>query len=83
MKHKYFYRQKLIKDLVLKKPSSFQNLMQAPKINKIVIDTSTSKVVANPEFLIACISCLETICGQKPKITHAKKSIANFKLRKN
>ena len=83
MKHEYFYRRNLIKDLVLKKPSSFQNLMQTPKINKIVIDTSTSKVVSNPEFLIACLCCLEGICGQKPKITHAKKSIANFKLRQN
>ncbi len=83
MKYEYYYQRNLIKDLIIKKSNSFQNLMQKPTIEKVVIDTTTSKVVTNTDFLIICLSSLESISGQKPKLTYATKSVANFKLRKN
>ena len=55
--------------------------MQAPKVEKIVINLGVGDAIANPKALEEAVEELTQIAGQKPVITKAKKSIANFKLR--
>jgi large subunit ribosomal protein L5 len=55
--------------------------MQAPKLDKIVINMGVGDAMANSKALDAAVEDLTQIVGQKPIITKAKKSIANFKLR--
>ncbi|MBQ3271725.1 MAG: 50S ribosomal protein L5 [Solobacterium sp.] len=55
--------------------------MQAPKVEKIVINLGVGDAIANPKALEDAVAELSQIAGQKPVITKAKKSIANFKLR--
>ena len=55
--------------------------MQAPKVEKIVINLGVGDAIANPKALEDAVAELTQIAGQKPVITKAKKSIANFKLR--
>lgn len=59
----------------------YKNVMQAPKISKIVINMGLGEAVANPKILDSAVLELGAIAGQKPVITRAKKSIAGFKLR--
>lgn len=58
-----------------------QNIMQIPKLEKIVINQCLSEAVQNAKILNVAAEEIATITGQKPVITKAKKSIANFKLR--
>ena len=58
-----------------------ENIMNLPKIEKIVINQSLSDAVQNAKILNVAADEIATITGQKPVITKAKKSIANFKLR--
>lgn len=58
-----------------------QNIMELPKIEKIVINQCLSEAVQNAKILNVAAEEIATITGQKPVITKAKKSIANFKLR--
>ena len=58
-----------------------QNIMQIPRIEKIVINQSLSEAVQNAKILNVAAEEIAQITGQKPVITKAKKSIANFKLR--
>lgn len=60
---------------------SYRNVMQAPKINKVVINIGLGEALQNSQAMDAAVSDLETISGQRPVITRAKKSIAAFKLR--
>ena len=55
--------------------------MQVPKLDKVVINIGLGHAKENPKVLESALKELELITGQKPVITHAKKSIANFKLR--
>lgn len=59
----------------------YKNVMQIPKIEKVVINMGVSDVVQDPKALDAAMGDLAAISGQKPAITRAKKSIAAFKLR--
>ena len=59
----------------------YKNIMEIPKVEKIVINMGVGEAVANPKVLDAAIGDLTLISGQKPVITRAKKSIAAFKLR--
>lgn len=59
----------------------YPNVMRVPKFDKVVINIGVGEAVADPKALEAAVRDLETISGQKPIITHAKKSIAAFKLR--
>ena len=59
----------------------YKNIMEVPKLNKIVINIGLGSAKDNPKVLESAIRDLEIISGQKPVITTAKKSIANFKLR--
>ena len=59
----------------------YRNIMEVPKLDKIVINIGLGSAKDNPIALESALRDLEIISGQKPVITTAKKSIANFKLR--
>ncbi|MCF0114617.1 MAG: 50S ribosomal protein L5 [Erysipelotrichaceae bacterium] len=59
----------------------YTTVMQCPKIEKVVINLGVGDAIANPKALEDAVNELTQIAGQKPVITKAKKSIANFKLR--
>ncbi|HCW03732.1 MAG: 50S ribosomal protein L5 [Clostridiales bacterium] len=61
----------------------YKNVMEVPKLEKIVVNMGVGEAKDNPKVLEAAVSDMQTITGQKPVITRAKKSIANFKLREN
>ena len=69
-----------IKDAMLKK-FEYKNVMQVPKLEKIVINMGVGEAKENAKVLDSAISDLEIIAGQKVVPTVAKKSVANFKLR--
>ncbi|MBV1757388.1 MAG: 50S ribosomal protein L5, partial [Dethiosulfatibacter sp.] len=59
----------------------YDNVMQAPKIEKVVLNMGVGEARDNPKALESAVSEMITISGQKPVITKAKKSVSNFKLR--
>ncbi len=59
----------------------YDNVMQVPHIEKIVINIGVGEAIDNPKSLDGAVSDLRSITGQQPVINKAKKSIANFKLR--
>ena len=59
----------------------YKSTMQIPRLEKIVLNVGCSEARENAKVLDAVVSDLTTITGQKAVITHAKKSVANFKLR--
>lgn len=59
----------------------YKNEMQVPKLEKIIINMGVGEAKDNPKTLEAAVKDLEIISGQKPVITRAKKSVANFKVR--
>ena len=68
----------------LTKEFGYKNLMQVPKIEKVVVNVGVGRESAdNPKVLDFAVGDITTITGQKPVITKAKKSIANFKLRED
>ena len=60
---------------------SYKSVMQAPKIEKVVINLGVGEAVSNPKVLDGAVRDLTLIAGQKPVVTRAKKSIAGFRLR--
>ena len=60
---------------------SFSNIMEVPALQRIIINIGMGEALDNPNSLDAAVKDLSAITGQKPVITKAKKSIANFKLR--
>jgi len=67
----------------LMKHFNYKNLMAVPKLEKIVINMGLGEAIANAKILDVATDELGRIAGQRPVITRAKKSIANFKLRQN
>jgi large subunit ribosomal protein L5 len=65
----------------LMKAFEYRNIMQVPRIEKIVLNIGLGEAMDNPKALEAAMGDLTTVTGQKPVMTKAKKSIANFKLR--
>ncbi|MBU5591754.1 50S ribosomal protein L5 [Clostridium sp. MSJ-4] len=61
----------------------YKNIMEVPKLEKIVINMGIGEAKDNAKVLDSAVSDLQLITGQKPVITKAKKSVANFKLREN
>jgi len=76
-------QEKYVKEVVpaLQEKFKFKSVMQIPKIEKVVINMGVGDVKENPKAIDAAINDLTAICGQKPLITKAKKSVAAFKLR--
>lgn len=65
----------------LKKAFEYGNVMEVPRIQKVVINIGLGEAMDNPKALEAAVGDLATISGQKPIQTKARNSIANFKLR--
>lgn len=65
----------------LVKQFEYSSVMQAPKVEKIVVNMGVGDAITNAKALEEAVSELTLLSGQKPIITKAKKSIANFKLR--
>ena len=59
----------------------YTNVMQVPKLDKIVVNMGVGEARENEKLLEAAAKDMEIITGQKPVLTRAKKSIANFKIR--
>lgn len=76
-------QEKYIKEIrpELIKKHNYKSTMECPKIEKIVINMGVGEAVAEPKHLEDAVAELTKLSGQKPIITKAKKSIANFKLR--
>lgn len=60
----------------------YRNVMQVPRVQKVVINIGLGEATQNAKALDSAADDLATITGQKPVVTRAKKSIANFKIRK-
>jgi large subunit ribosomal protein L5 len=69
-----------IKDLLMKE-YNYTSPMQVPRLEKIVINMGVGEGAHDEKFIDAALKDLETITGQKPVVTKARKSIAGFKLR--
>ena len=65
----------------MKEKFGYKNVMQIPRLEKIVINMGVGEAKENSKILESAVKDLTTISGQKPVITKAKKSVANFKLR--
>ena len=65
----------------LHKAFDFKNVMQVPRVEKVVVNIGVGEALDNPKALEAAVSDLTIITGQKPVMSKARKSIANFKLR--
>jgi large subunit ribosomal protein L5 len=60
---------------------SYRNVMQAPRLVKVVVNIGLGEALTNPKALDAAVRDLTLIAGQKPIVTKARKSISNYKLR--
>lgn len=65
----------------LRKELGYKNIMEVPRLEKIVMNIGVGEAIQNPKVMEAAVSDLKTIAGQQPIITKAKKSISNFKVR--
>mgnify|MGYP001827473823 FL=1 len=65
----------------LREEFGYENQLQVPKLDKIVINMGVGEAVADSKKLSSAVEELTRIAGQKPVVTHAKRSIAGFKLR--
>ncbi len=74
---------KYVKEIVpaMMKDFSYKNIMQVPKVHKVVLNVGLGEAIQNIKLLDAAQKELGLITGQKPVVTKAKKSIATFKLR--
>lgn len=59
----------------------YKNVMEIPKVEKVIINMGVGEAVGNPKVLDTCVAEMTLIAGQKPIVTRAKKSIASFKIR--
>lgn len=75
------YKETISYDLILKK--NIENLLEIPKLKKIILNTTSKVIVYDKKYIIPGLVALEIISGQKQKITSAHKSISGFKLREN
>jgi large subunit ribosomal protein L5 len=65
----------------LRKAFDLKNIMEVPRITKVVVNIGMGEALDNPKALESAVSDLTIVTGQKPVMTKARKSIANFKLR--
>ncbi len=73
------YQKEIVPALI--KELDLQNIMQVPSPQKVVINIGLGEAMDNPKALEAAVADMTSISGQKPIVTKARKSIANFKLR--
>ena len=73
------YKNEIV-DAMIKK-FSYKNAMEVPKLEKVVINMGVGEAKENAKILDSAMADLEKIAGQKPIVTRAKNSVANFKIR--
>jgi large subunit ribosomal protein L5 len=73
------YREEIVPELV--KEFGYANKMQAPRLDKIVVNVGLGEAISNAKALESAVADISAITGQRPVVTRAKKSIAAFKLR--
>ena len=76
---KTMYNDEIV-DAMIKK-FGYKNIMEVPKLDKIVINMGVGEAKDNAKVLESAVKDLETITGQKAVLTKSKKSVANFKIR--
>lgn len=76
---KELYRQEVVPALM--KEFGYSNVMQVPRLEKIVLNIGLGEALQNPRALDSASEDIAVITGQKPIVTRAKRSIANFKVR--
>src|SRR5210317_1309358 len=76
---KLYYHKEVVPKLL--EAFKYENIMQVPKLEKIVLNMGLGEAIHNIKLLDSAVEELKIIAGQKPVITRAKKSIAAFKLR--
>lgn len=60
---------------------SYDSVMETPRLDKVVVSMGVGEAIQDPKALESAVNELMAIAGQKPVVTHAKKSVANFKVR--
>ncbi len=75
------YKNTISSDLILKQ--NLKNIFEIPKLEKIILNTSSKNIASDRKNIIINLLSLELISGKKPKWTRAHKSVSNFKLREN
>ena len=78
-RYKDLYKDQIVDGMV--KKFGYKNVMEVPKLEKIVINMGVGEAKDNAKVLESAVKDLETITGQKAVITRAKNAIANFKIR--
>ncbi len=73
------YKEEVIPTMM--KEFGYKNVMQVPKLVKITLNMGLGEAIQNPKLIDSSVAELATITGQKPLVTKARKSVANFKLR--
>lgn len=79
-RYQKFYREVICPDLILK--SNYKNVLELPKMQKIVLNSTSNKYLNDRKQIISTLIAFELISSQKAKLTYAKKSLASFKIRK-
>ncbi len=74
-----FYKQNVVKDLT--QQFGYKSVMQVPRIDKIVLNMGVGEAVADKKILDSAVGDMTKIAGQKPVVTKARKSVAQFKIR--
>jgi len=75
-----YYQKTVVPELI--KQFRYQSVMEVPRIEKITINMGVGEALADKKIMDNAVSDLQKIAGQKPVVTTARKSIANFKVRK-
>lgn len=78
---KNYYQKILTYDFILKQ--NYTSIMQLPRMEKIVLNASSKNYLQEKKNLLVTLAALECISGEKPQLTYAKKSVANFKIRQH
>ncbi len=78
---KDYYQNTVVKDL--QQRFGFKSVMEVPKFTKVTLNMGVGEAIADRKVIEHALSDLSLIAGQKPVITKAKKSIANFKVRED
>lgn len=73
------YKQDIVPAMM--KKFNYKNIMQVPKLEKVVINMGMGDIKENPKALDSALEELKLISGQAPVVTYARKSVANFKVR--
>ena len=78
-RYKEMYKNEIV--AAMTKKFGYKNIMEVPKLEKIVINMGVGEAKENAKILDSAVKDLETIAGQKAVLTKAKNSVANFKIR--